>query len=130
MLPVWGLAACAHATGTPGPTPSARLVQKLVERENAIASYNGYLIEQASIFASPPTGFRVSRVECAPQAERRFDCRFALATTVGRETRREAGQRIVWQPTETGWTSNIIEELCAEQKRELKTADCAGIVDE
>ncbi len=127
-----GVSSCAYASASrTAERPNASLLQELIAKEEATGLVNGYLIEQASVFSGGPAPtFQVSRLDCTDKAAGRFDCRFALATRRGSSTQREQQRRTVWRMPEGGWTTNVIEELCDQQKRELGAERCQAIVDE
>ena len=126
------LAGCAHAADSrTSAAPAARLVQRLIEREEAIRVFNGFHIDQANVFSGyVAPSFSVTGLRCAGQAGAHFDCRFTLTTTRGANVRRLPERRSAWRGPAGGWTTNIIEELCAAQRSALgNEADCQGIVD-
>jgi hypothetical protein len=126
------LAGCAHSAGSrTSAAPPARLVQRLFEREVAIRLYNGLLIDQANVFSGPVApSFNVTGLRCTPQAGAHFDCGFTLTTIQGTSTQRRHERRSAWRRPDGGWTTDIIEELCAAQRSALgNEADCQGIVD-
>jgi hypothetical protein len=126
------LAGCAHSMGSrASAAPAARLVQRLVEREEAVRLFNGLQIDQANIFSGyVAASFNVTGLRCARQAGTHFDCGFTLTTVHGTNTRRQHERRSAWRRPDGGWTTDIIEELCAAQRSALGAeADCQGIVD-
>ncbi len=127
-----GLAACAHAAAMPSHTaPSTRLVQKLVEREHAVSLFVGHQVEQANIFGGGETQiFKVANVRCSELPGSRFDCRFTLTRSIGSDRSTDTERRVAWKVPEGGWTTDMIEALCAQQKGALGTTECVGIVDE
>jgi hypothetical protein len=131
-LSALSLASCAHAAGRAvDGRPTPRLVQKLVEREHAISLYSGHQIDQANIFSGfEAPAFKVASVRCTPLPESRFDCRFTLTRSIGSDSSTDTEKRVAWKLPEGGWTTDIIEALCAAQRDALGTTECVGIVDE
>jgi hypothetical protein len=131
LIVMAGAAACQHAGSLAAPTrPTVGLMQRLVEREHAISLHNGFAIDQANIFTGEnQMRYKVSQVRCTDLANGRFDCRFSLERSLGSDRSTDMERRRTWRQPQGGWTTDLIEELCAQQRQALGTTDCVGIVD-